>query len=166
MRHVRALRLEALEGRVLLSTAHPKAAHPVKTPLTLVGTLNVDDKASQAIANPDGSTTTTVPVAGTLGALGKVQGVWNENMDSYGDATGPDVLRLHNASGTLVLSFPNVNPGKARPFGPGTVAFQHKQKLAAGTGAYANASESGTIKVVSNSAKTVVKSLVLSSTGG
>jgi hypothetical protein len=111
--------------------------------------------------NTDGSSTTTVPVSGPFGALGEVRGTWNESTDPYGDYQGPDVLRLHDSKGSFVLTFNNQNPGPAHPYGHGTVYYEHTQRLYTGTGAYARATESGTIEIVANTAKTTVESLVL-----
>jgi hypothetical protein len=133
--------------------------------LAIVGTLAVDSRESSTTANADGSSTIAVPVSGTLGALGRFQGVWNESVDAFGNNQGPDVVRLHNSKGTLVIAFNNEIPGRAHPDGPGTIDYQHPQKLISGTGAYARSVETGTIEIVANSVKTVVKSLVLNSEG-
>jgi hypothetical protein len=167
MRHVHSLRFEVLEPRRLLARVHVTVAHPASAmdvvPLVLNGSLAVDDRAAITSMNVDGSTTTSVPVAGRLGTVGEVRGVWNESVDTYGNHDGPDVLRLQNSKGTLVITFNNENPGKATFLAPGNVYFPHTQRLFAGTGAYAHALESGTIEVISNAAKTVVKSLALNS---
>ena len=78
MKHVHSLRFETLEARQLLSRAHvhaavAHAARPAATPVVLNGTLNVDNNpnATTTTTNEDGSMTTSVPVAGQLGALGR-----------------------------------------------------------------------------------------------
>ena len=123
MRHVHPLRFESLEARQLLSRAHgPAPARPrvAAAPLVLDGTLAVDNSpgAATTTMNIDGSMTTSVPVAGQLGALGQVHGLWNESVDAYGDYQGPDTLRLRDAKGTFTVEFNNgaaVRPhGKTR----------------------------------------------------
>ena len=165
MRRIRSLRFDVLETRMLLSKAHVAMTGAVAggAPLVLEGKLTVDTKAASTSMNTDGSTTTTEPVAGRLGALGVVHGVWNESVDSYGDYLGPDTLRLHTPNGAFVLTFNNQSPGPAHAAGRGTVYYQHVQRLYAGNGAYAGDSESGTIKLFTNHARTNVVSLELSS---
>ena len=84
---------------------------PAATPVVLNGTLNVDNNpnATTTTTNDDGSMTTSVPVAGQLGALGQVRGIWNETVDSFGDYEGPDTLILHDAKGAFVVAFNNEN---------------------------------------------------------
>ena len=93
MSHVRSLCFEALEERKLLSRGHivAHAKHAaVATPLVLNGTLTVDNKATTTSMDDQGDTTTSIPVAGQLGTLGEVRGIWNESADSEGDYLGPD----------------------------------------------------------------------------
>ena len=80
---------------------------PATTAVVLNGTLNVDNNPSAAstVQNEDGSTTTSVPVAGQLTGLGEVHGIWNETVDSFGDYEGPDTLTLHASKGALVVAF-------------------------------------------------------------
>ena len=167
MRHVLSVRVEALEDRKLLSRAHHAVAHPAPaaaTPVVIAGTLSVNDRngGTSSLQNPDGSTTTSVPITGQLGALGKVRGVWNENFDAYGDHVAPDVLRLQNAKGTLIVTFDNTNAGPIHPDGHKLVEYTKVQRLYAGTGAYVHATETGTIEVVANSAETVIDNIILS----
>ena len=78
MKHVHSLRFESLEARQLLSRdrhVHAAVAHalrPAATPVVLNGTLTVDNNpnATTTTTNEDGSMTTSVPVAGQLGAWG------------------------------------------------------------------------------------------------
>ncbi len=75
-----AFSFDALEDRTLMTAAH-RVARPhttpmiAGTPLVLNGTLAVDNSLSSSIDNPDGSTTTSTPLAGNLSSLGKVEGV-------------------------------------------------------------------------------------------
>jgi hypothetical protein len=164
MRHVHPLRFDALEARKLLSRAHIAVTHhpaaAVATPLVLSGTLAVNNNAASTTMNPDGSSTTSIPVAGKLGALGEVRGVWNETVDSFGNISGPDTLRLHDPKGTLVIAISAQNSGRARLVGHGAVAYQRAQRFYGGTGAYAHGSESGSVELITNDAKSHVVSLV------
>ena len=166
MRHVHPLRFESLEARQLLSRAHgPAPARPrvAAAPLVLDGTLAVDNSpgAATTTMNIDGSMTTSVPVAGQLGALGQVHGLWNESVDAYGDYQGPDTLRLRDAKGTFTVEFNNgtaVRPhGKSR----GALSYEHNQMASGGAGAYARASESGSIVLTTNAGRTEVVSITL-----
>ena len=164
MRHVHSIRFEPLEARKLLSAAKVAAAHPAPAgPVALVGTLSVDARDATATMNPDGSTTTSMAVAGQLDALGKVRGVWNEKTDAFGDVLAPDVLRLRDPKGTIVVTFNNQTPGAAHKLGRNVIFHPHAQRIFSGTGAYAGATETGTVQIVSNATETVVKSLVLNS---
>ena len=123
MKHVHSLRFESLEARQLLSRAHvlvavAHAARPPATPVVLNGTLTVDNNpdasstirnAETTTTNEDGFMTTSVPVAGQLGALGQIHGIWDETVDSFGDYEGPDTLTLHASNGTLVVAFNNAS---------------------------------------------------------
>lgn len=163
MSHVYFLRFEALEARKLLSKVHVAVAHtaPASVPLVLDGTLTVDSKAASSSTNPDGSTTTTVPVAGRLGALGEVRGLWYENADAFGDSSGPDTITLRNSKGAFGVAFNDQSSVQAHPIGNGAVSYEHAQRVLGGAGAYAHASESGSIELVTNKAKTQVVSLEL-----
>jgi len=164
MSHVRSLCFEALEARKLLSRTHivPHARPAmIATPLVLDGTLIVDSKASTTTMNVDGSTTTLVPVAGQLGTLGEVHGAWTETVDTYGDPTGPDTLQLHDAKGTFIVAFNEQNAGREHHLASGAVDYAVAQGVHDGTGAYARASESGSIELITNSARTVIQSMTL-----
>ncbi len=168
MKRVRSLRFDTLESRRLLSTAHLALAHAARAaavPLVVTGTLTVDNNPDDisSTTNIDGSTTTSVPVAGQLGALGKVRGVWNESVDEFGDYDGPDTLILHNAKGSFGVAFndsPTSKPSSHAKTG-GAITYEHAQQVLGGNGAYARATESGSIEVTTNAARTKVASLTL-----
>ena len=170
MRRAHSLRFDALEARKLLTKAHVVAVHPaaavVSVPVVLTGTLAVDKNEATTSQNIDGSSTTMVPVSGRLGTLGKVQGVWYENADQFGDYMGPDTIELvsRNPKGTLSVSFNNQNAGQLHLIGHSTGYYQHAQRLQGGTGAFAKASEDGSIEVMVSSTKKAVESLELIST--
>ncbi len=165
MSHVRALGFDALEVRKLLSGTHVAHSHTTAmipaTPVVLNGTLTVDNNAATSTTNVDGSTTTSTPVAGRLGALGKVRGLWNQTVDEFGDLDGPNVLRLALPKGSLIVTFNTLNPVKAHPGSHGTFYYPRAQQVFSGTGAYAGATESGMIDVTTNHTKSEVTSLVL-----
>jgi hypothetical protein len=166
MRHVYPLRFDTLESRQLLSRAHLPVVHAARVaaaPIVLDGTLSVDNKhnAISSTMNADGSSTTSVAVAGQLGALGPVHGVWYENQDAFGNYQGPDTLRLRDAKGTITLAFNNLNPSTPHAKLRGAVVYEHTQRFYGGTGAYARASESGTIELTTNAARNEVVSLTL-----
>jgi hypothetical protein len=167
MSRARCLRFEALESRELLSRAHIAPHHAIHaaivTPLVLDGTLAVDVKGRALTMNTDGSSTTSAPVAGQLGALGQVRGVWTETTDPYGGSGGLDTLRLHNAQGAFVVTFNNQNNGRPHRLGHGVVYYQHPQQVHGGIGAYAHAVEHGTIQITTSNARSQVVSLTLSS---
>ncbi len=165
MNRVRSLRFDLLETRILLSRANLAEAHaaPVAyVPLVLDGTLTVDNRSPTTTMNEDGSTTTSVPVVGRLGALGVVRGVWNESVDEYGDYIGPDTLRLHTAKGAFVVAFSDASSGPAHPAGHGDVYYEHPQRVYNPIGAYAGDTESGSIELVTNPAQTSVVNMKLS----
>jgi hypothetical protein len=168
MKHVHSLRFESLEARQLLSRAHVHVAvahalRPPATPVVLNGTLNVDNNpnATTTTTNEDGSMTTSVPVAGQLGALGEVHGIWDESVDSFGDYEGPDTLTLHDSNGALVVAFNNASSTPADVKVRGAVSYEHPQMVYGGTGAYARASESGSIELTTNAARTQIVSMTL-----
>ena len=168
MKRVHSLRFEALEARQLLSRAHvhvalAHAARPAATPVVLNGTLTVDNNpnATTTTTNEDGSMTTSVPVAGQLGALGKVHGIWDETVDSFGDYEGPDTLILHASNGAFGVAFNNENSPRAGVKVGSAMRYEHPQIVLGGDGAYAQASESGTIELTTNAARTEIVSMTL-----
>jgi hypothetical protein len=165
MSHVRALGFDALETRKLLTRSHVLTPHTtpmtVATPVVLDGTLAVDNSEANSITNPDGSTTTSTPVAGRLGALGKVRGLWNQTVDEFGDIDGPNVLRLAVPKGALIVTFSTVTAVKAHPAAHGAVYYPRAQQVFTGTGAYTGATESGMIDLTTNHSRSEIVSLVL-----
>jgi hypothetical protein len=160
MKHVHSLRFETLEGRELLSTAH--VARAVGVPLVLNGTLSVyDPQAASSMPNSDGSSTMAIPVTGQLGTLGPVHGFWNVTVDSLGDREGLDTLSLRDAKGTFTVEFNNLNSTPSKAKARGAISHEHTQMLSVGTGAYARATERGTIVLTSNASQTQVVSLTL-----
>ena len=161
MTHVHSLRFETLEARQLLSMTHvavamPRAAAP---PFVLNGTLTVDNNpdASSTIRNGEGFMTTSVPVAGQLGTVGQVHGIWEETVGAHGDYyQAPDELILRDSKGSFVVAFTQPAHTKA----PASSAMK-RQVVLGGTGAYARASERGSIEVTTNAARTQVVSLTL-----
>jgi hypothetical protein len=165
MSHERSLCFEALEERKLLSrsliVAHAKHAS-VATPLALNGTLTINNRGTTVSMDEQGDTTTSIPVAGQLGTLGEVRGIWHESSDSEGDYVGPDTLQLHNSKGSFNVAFNADNPGQLHRVAGGAVYYQHPQHVSGGTRAYARVKESGSIDLTTNAARTVVESMTLS----
>ncbi len=131
-------------------------------PITLNGTLTVDSNPSQTTStqNADGSTTTSVPVAGQLPGIGFVHGIWDETFDSFGDYEGPDTLTLRTTKGVFAVAFNNDNTSaKVKAHGP--VSYEHLQIVEGGAGVYARATESGTIELTTNAAQTEVATMTL-----
>jgi hypothetical protein len=76
MRRVRPIGFEALEGRLLLSSAHVGAHHARRGAGTgpvimLNGTLTVDARSASTTQNAAGGMTTTMTVAGQLSTNGR-----------------------------------------------------------------------------------------------
>jgi hypothetical protein len=164
MKRVHSLTFESLEGRELLSgarAAHAARAHPAAAgPLMLDDTLTVNNKQAITNTNLDGGDTTSVPVSGQLTGVGAVHGVWYESTDAYGDYMGPDTITLHGSQGSFTIAFNNGSPGPAHKDGT-TVYYQHAQKFDGGSGAYAGATESGSIDLNENARHTAVASITL-----
>ncbi len=162
-------RFDALEARELLSGAHAARAHAapaaIAAPLVLDGTLTADQHAAVTTTNLDGGYTTSVPVSGRLGGLGQVHGVWSESTDATGQYLGPDTVTIHGSQGSLTIAFSDATPGPAHRTGPHSVSYRHAQRLTDGTGAYARATERGTIALNMNAAHSAVASLTLTSEG-
>ena len=82
-------------------------------------------------------------------------------MDSFGDYEGPDTLILHASNGALVVAFNNENSPRAGVKVGGAISYKHAQMFYGGDGAYARASESGTIELTTNAARTEIVSMTL-----
>lgn len=170
MSHVRTLCFDHLEARKLLTKVHHGAVHKaaavVAVPLVLDGTLTVNNK--DAMQNMDTGTATTtstaVPIAGKLGSLGHVTGVWEETTDEYGDYLGPDMLLLHSSQGSFIVAFNDATSGPSYKNSNGTIYYQHDQHTGDPTGAFAGESESGTLNLNMNHARTEVESITLDTT--
>jgi len=162
LREVHSLRFEALEARQLLSNTYVAVAYAARAAgpaLELNGTLTVDNNpgASSTISNGQGLTTTSVPVAGQLGTLGYVHGIWDQTVGAHGNFAAPDELILRGRKGSFVVAFSPPAHAKARR----VVSYERPQVVLGGTGGYARASERGSIEVTSNAARTQVVSLTL-----
>jgi hypothetical protein len=168
MRRGRFLCIESLEQRRLLSRAH-LAAHVkpaiATTALVLTGNLAVDNHDSTTTEDEQGDVMTSTPVAGQLGAIGEVRGVWNTATDQFGDYIGPDSLRLRTANGSFVVQFSEQNTAAVHHLKGGAIESVHPQLASDGTGAYARTREKGTIELATNAARTVVGSITLTSQG-
>ena len=153
-------RLDALEARRLLSKAH---VAPPPAPVTIDGTLNVNVNNSSQSQNMDGSWTTTVPVTGTLDGYGKVKGFWETSISSLGTYQGPDeiILQTKTPKGAFTIAFNNVNTTKPTKVSPTEGFFQHGEHLIAGSGAFAHATENGSIELMDNLKKGDVTQIVL-----
>ena len=165
MRQVHSLRFDTLEAKMLLSKASVPAVHTtpavIAGPITLDGMLAVDNNQAVQTTNPDGSTTTTTPVAGKLGTLGRVRGVWNETVDEFGDVEGTDAVRLRLPKGMVVVEFDNADPGPAVRAGHGVVYDVESQRIGAASGAYAHSTENGSIDLYPNSGRSEIVELGL-----
>ncbi len=164
MRRDHCPRFDALEGRRLLSKIHvASSSATIAKPVVITGTLTVNMKEASATQNADGSTTSTVAVSGRLGSYGKVRGTWNETYDNFGAYSGPDwiQLRTNSPKGSFIIAFNNQDSGSATPIGHGIGMYQHAQHVYDGTGAFAKATESGSIEVLQKNSTKTVESLVL-----
>ena len=169
MKHVRSLGFEALEARQLLSRGALAVSDAVpgpSSPLVLNGTLHVSygPYESSLTRNFNGSLTRTVAVAGHLGSLGRVHGLWSESVDTYGNYDGPDRLAVGNAKGSIMITFFNKNPSWASTKRRRAVSFEHTQQILVGSGAYAGASETGTVVLTTKPWHTRVFTLTLHTT--
>ena len=176
MKRDHGLQFDSLEGRRLLSGAHAahaahaaRAAHPGRAhaevaaaaPLTLDGTLTVNNGQASMSQNMDGGYTDSAPVSGTLNGIGPVHGVWYESSDSLGDYVGPDTISLQSARGGITIGFSNASPGPAHKDGH-SIYYQHAQHSLSASGTYAGEKESGTLQLNENAAHTAVASITLS----
>jgi hypothetical protein len=161
MKRDRPLRFEALESRQLLATAHTPALPSI--PISIDGTLSVNVNHSTQMQDANGGFTTSVPISGQLGTLGKVTGTWTTSINSYGAYEGPDTLQLQTKGpkGSVVIAFNNLNLSKPTKVSPGLGFYQHGQHLVGASGVEARATENGSIELMVNAKKGSVTSLVL-----
>lgn len=151
----RSFEIETLEGKLLLSTAHAAVPAAVQAPapspptlhgkpLALHGVMAASAfKVSPIVSNAE---PVQISLAGTAGALGAVTGTLTEEVDEQVEEVTRGTLVLQNARGTLTLDFvrPDVMENLTEPYNEGFVV---SYKIAAGTGAYAGATGSGTLDV-------------------
>jgi hypothetical protein len=168
MRHVRSLEFDGLEARKLLSKAHHPVAHvvhaEVAVPIVLNGTLTVNNKAATTDTDGFGGETVSTPVTGTLSGVGQVRGFWQENLGSFGDFQGANVLMLHNRQGTINVTFGSITPKSGQKTAHGAIFTNIAQHVTSGSLAYARATESGTIALSTNAARTLVGTMTLNTT--
>jgi hypothetical protein len=170
MRQARSLGFDDLETRKLLSkVAHHPATHEavpaaVAMPLNINGTVIVDMKAAEQSTDDQGDSTTTVPVTGYLGTLGKVHGAWSESTDEFGDYLGPDTIQFSTSQGTFTIAFDSDNLKNAHKVGKESIFPPLGQQFDGGTGVYAKASETGSIQVITNPSKGVAETMTFVST--
>lgn len=150
----RRLEIEALETRLPLS--HATAA----APLILDGTLSVKKDAAYRTTNSDGSTTTTIPVSGALGSLGKVRGFWFQNFDMYGNYMSPDSLNLKSGKGSVSVIFDHVTPTHVK----GKIV-SYNQRAHGETGAVQRSVESGTLELIASTSRKSAQTIVIQSAG-
>jgi hypothetical protein len=164
MKHTHALQFESLEGRRLLSAAraaHAQAHAADAGPLSISGKLTVNNNQMITESNDAYGYTTEVPVSGTLVGIGKVHGDWVESTDQTGDVSTPDTLSLRSSQGGFTIAFGNGDPGPVHKDGA-TAFYEHPQKLIAGSGSFAGATEGGSIDLNENARHTEVASITLS----
>jgi hypothetical protein len=156
--HVHSLSFERLEARQLLSNTHVAVGNAAPA-LVFNGTLTVDNNpgVSSTIRNGEGLMTTKVPVAGQLGTVGQVYGKWEVTVDAHGSSAAPDELALRDSKGSFVVAF----TPPAHPKEGGGVSYERPQVVLGGTGAYAKASETGSVEVTTDAAGTQVVRLTL-----
>lgn len=166
MKHTRSIGFEALEGRMLLSTAHvardrAPRRETVAVPLVLTGTLAVDSTAATTATDDMGDSINETPVAGNLGTLGKVRGTWYETFDQYGDYMGPDTIQLRNAKGTVVVAFNDQDATSAHGTKHGAESYVYPQRGLAGGGAIGRGEETGTVELNTNPGRTSIQTMVI-----
>ena len=159
MIHGRSLSFEALEERKLLSRGHIGScqASGRRDPVVLNGTLTSQNKGTTVSMDDQGDTTTSIPVSGQLGTLGRCPRNLERERRFRGGLPRARTLQLHNAKGSFIVAFNADNPGQLHRIAGGGVYYQHPQLVSGGTRAYARATESGTIELNTNSARTVVE---------
>ncbi len=165
----RTLLFDPLEGRELLSRmhhpwAHVHRGHPAvamaQKPLSLSGTLTVENQASASNSNQLGGTSTSIPIRGQLAGIGPVHGLWLENSDSSGAYIGPDTITIRAAHGAFTIAFSNASSGPVHRTGK-MVYYQHFQHVISSSGIIAHSTETGSINLNLSPSQTNVASLTL-----
>ncbi len=158
----RSPRLESLEGRQLLATAHfDHIVARAAAPLVLNGTLR--GSISTFLDTPGPPETLSEVFNGRTRSMGNVRAVVSDQVDpTTGNLLGGQVA-LTNGRGSVHLVF-----------GPGDVVSQQvvgtlttqvvRFTVAAGTGAYAGAGGSGTFTVLQNAGKSATLVIATSTT--
>jgi len=142
-RRRQAPQLETLEGKMLLSTAHPAAAKlaaarlaaatPAPVPqFTLAGTLQVPTNSIVTFTQ-NGENMGSFKVRGKLGTMGQVTGTFVAILDGTSQYMSAGGLVLTGRHGTVTLAMSS-DPKD-------TTSYDFN--IFAGTGAYATASGSG-----------------------
>jgi hypothetical protein len=156
----RTPRLEPLEGKQLLSTAHahvtvhkPPAVHPASPPLIGALVASTHTTVQDAVL----AQTVTMPFSGSAGAMGRVRAVLTEDIDQSAEAVAKGNLVLTNGSGTITLSFGRVNVLQNLTM-PYNSQFLANYTVTAATGAYAGkAGGTGVLQVTEDVASPVFR---------
>jgi hypothetical protein len=156
----RTPRLEPLEGKQLLSTAHahppvhkPPVVHPTSPPLkgALVSATH------STVRNTTLTETVTMPFSGTAGSMGPVQGVLTEIINESAEVVSQGNLVLTNGAGSVTLTFGSVDVLQNLTM-PYNSQFLTNYKVTAATGAYAGkVSGTGVLEVTENVASPVFR---------
>jgi hypothetical protein len=145
------LQIESLEGKLLLSTAHPAAAPPLVPPtvhgqpLSLAGTLTASAYKVLPVVTANDQPV-KISLLGTVGSLGQVSGTMTEQIDQSVEVVARGTLILQNAKGSIALNFSHgvLMQNLTEPYNEGFVV---EYRIAGGTGAYAGATGSGVLDV-------------------
>jgi hypothetical protein len=146
----RPLRVETLEGKLLLSTVHaarPAAVGPPMVhgqPLSLAGTMVAS--AYQVLPAKSMARPVKISLAGSVASMGRVTATLTEQIDEQVEAVAHGDLVLQGARGSLTLNFDHVDvlQNLTTPYNSGFIVTY---TVTSGTGAYAGATGSGTLLV-------------------
>jgi hypothetical protein len=168
-------RLEALEGKQLLSTVHfnhivapggvvndpALRGGRAPVPLVLNGTLRGDLSTYTDTAGPP--ETMTESFTGRTRAMGRVKAVVVDQIDAKGNLIGGQVV-LTNARGSVTLGFGPDSAISGQQAGSITIQVV-RYSVVSGTGAYAHRSGVGTFTAIQNTGTyTAAQSTGMSST--
>lgn len=78
-----------------------------------------------------------------------------------GNYMGPDTLNLHNGQGATVVEFNDQQHGKPKRESNGSAYYQVRQVVIRATGAFARASERGTLDLTTNPGRTAIASMTV-----